>query len=268
VNGWPAICEQFALRILAAAYQMGSHLEAAEADEQDADRLEKLYRIDHATTRIRRQAENLQVLLGRKVDDAGRQVTPLLDIVRAATSTIEHYARVHIGQIVDLAVVEFAADDVIRVLTELLDNATRFSPPTSSVIVSAYITEHGSVLLRVEDSGVGVQPEQLPVLNAMLTGSAPPLNGNPAAHLGLVVAARLALTHHLRVHLTSRQVGGAARVLPRRAPAGRCRKQARSSPAFATAAPNHASRQRWPDDTADLVAGIDDAQQRVGPTSE
>jgi hypothetical protein len=208
-NVWPAICEQFALRILAAAYQMGNHLEAAEADEQDEDRLEKLYRIDHANTRIRRQAENLQVLLGRKVDDAGRQVTPLVDIIRAATSAIEYYPRVHIGQVVDLAVVEFAADDVIRVLTELLDNATRFSPPTSSVIVSAYITEHGSVLLRVEDSGVGVKPDQLPALNAMLAGSAPPgFDGNPAAHLGLVVVARLALAHHLRVHLTSRQSGG------------------------------------------------------------
>jgi hypothetical protein len=105
--------------------------------------------------------------------------------------------------------VEFAADDVIRVLTELLDNATRFSPPTSNVIVSAYITEHGSVLLRVEDSGVGVKSDQLPVLNAMLAGSAPPvLDGNPASHLGLVVVQRLAFAHHLRVHLTNRHSGG------------------------------------------------------------
>jgi hypothetical protein len=208
-NLWPAICDQFALRVLATAYQMGSQLESAEAEEQDEDRLEKLYKIDHANTRIRRQAENLQVLLGRKVDDAGRQVTPLLDAIRAATSAIEHYSRVHIGQVLDLAVVEFAADDVIRVLTELLDNATRFSPPTSNVIVSAYITEYGSVLLRIEDSGIGVKPDRLPALNAMLAGNAPPaLDGNPAAHLGLVVVARLALAHHLRVHLTNRQSGG------------------------------------------------------------
>jgi hypothetical protein len=208
-NVWPAICEQFALRILASAYQMGAHLESAEADEQDADRLEKLYRIDHANTRIRRQAENLQVLLGRKVDDADRQVTSLVDVIRAATSAIEYYPRVHIGHVVDLAVVEFAADDVIRVLTELLDNATRFSPPTSSVIVSAYITEHGSVLVRVEDSGVGIKPDQLPALNAMLAGSAPPaLDGNPASHLGLVVVQRLTFAHQMRVHLTNRQSGG------------------------------------------------------------
>jgi hypothetical protein len=110
---------------------------------------------------------------------------------------------------VDLAVTEFAADDVIRVLTELLDNATRFSPPTSSVIVSAYPTETGSLLIRVEDAGLGVQPEQLPVLNAMLAGTAPPaLDGNPASHLGLIVVSRLALANQLRVHLTNRQSGG------------------------------------------------------------
>ncbi|GII25918.1 sensor histidine kinase [Planosporangium mesophilum] len=208
-NLWPAICEQFALRVLATAYQMGSHLEAAESEEQDEERLEKLYRIDHANTRIRRQAENLQVLLGRRVDDAGSQVTSLVDAVRAATSAIEHYSRVHVGRTVDLAVVEFAADDVIRVLTELLDNATRFSPPTSNVIVSAYLTEQGSVLLRIEDSGVGIKPDQLPALNAMLAGSVPPpLHGDLAAHLGLVVVSRLALANRLRVHLTNRQTGG------------------------------------------------------------
>jgi hypothetical protein len=211
---WPAICEQFSLRILAAAYQMGTHLEAAEAEEQDPDRLEKLYRIDHATTRIRRQAENLQVLVGRRVEDADPQVTPLLDVIRAATSAIDQYSRVHIGQMVDLAVADFAADDVIRVLTELVDNAARFSPPTAPVIVSAYITEQGSVLLRVEDSGLGVPPAQLPVINAMLAGDAlPPLDGDPAAHLGLVVVRRLALAHHLRVHLTARPVGGTTAVV-------------------------------------------------------
>lgn len=206
---WPAISEQFALRILAAAYQIGSHLEAAEADERDPDRLEKLYRIDHANARVRRQAENLQVLAGRKVEDAGSQVTPLLDVIRASASTIESYPRVQIGRIAELAIVEFAADDVIRVLTELLDNATRFSPPTSSVIVSAHITERGSVLLRIEDAGVGIQPAQLPALNAMLAGEAPPmLHPDAGLQLGLIVVQRLALTHRMRVHLSSRHPGG------------------------------------------------------------
>ncbi|WP_446215272.1 sensor histidine kinase [Micromonospora sp. IBHARD004] len=206
---WPAICEQFAMRILASAYQMGSHLEAVEADEQDPERLERLYRIDHANTRIRRHAENLQVLLGRRVEDADPQTVTLVDVVRAATSAVEYYPRIRVGHVVDLAVVEFAADDVIRVLTELLDNATRFSPPTSSVIVSAYITEDGSVLVRVEDAGVGIHPDHLPALNALLTGAPiTPTTLDPAAHLGLAVVAHLAVAHQLRVTLTGRPSGG------------------------------------------------------------
>ncbi|MGW5672835.1 ATP-binding protein, partial [Micromonospora sp. NPDC003776] len=211
---WPAICEQFAMRILASAYQMGTHLEAVESDEQDPERLERLYRIDHANTRIRRHAENLQVLLGRRVEDADPQTVTLVDVVRAATSAVEHYPRIRVGHVVDLAVVEFAADDVIRVLTELLDNATRFSPPTSPVIVSGFITEDGSVLLRIEDAGVGLHPDHLTQLNALL-GGAPvtPATLDPAAHLGLAVVAHLAAAHRLRVTLTNRPSGGTTATL-------------------------------------------------------
>ncbi|MEU5721912.1 ATP-binding protein [Micromonospora sp. NPDC047738] len=206
---WPAICEQFAMRIMASAYQMGSHLEAMETDEQDPDRLERLYRIDHANTRIRRHAENLQVLLGRRVEDANPQTVPLVDVVRAASSAVEHYPRIRMGHVLDLAVVEFAADDVIRVLTELLDNATRFSPPTSPVIVSAFITEDGSVLLRIEDAGVGLHPDHVAQLNALLGGRPlSPATLDPAAHLGLAVVAHLAGSHRLRVTLTNRPSGG------------------------------------------------------------
>ncbi|MCW3816715.1 ATP-binding protein [Micromonospora sp. DR5-3] len=206
---WPAICEQFAMRIMASAYQMGSHLEAVEADEQDPDRLERLYRIDHANTRIRRHAENLQVLLGRRVEDANPQTVPLVDVVRAASSAVEHYARIRVGHVLDLAVVEFAADDVIRVLTELLDNATRFSPPTAPVIVSAFITEDGGTLLRIEDAGVGLHPDHLAQLNALLGGRPlSPATLDPTTHLGLAVVAHLAVAHQLRVTLTNRPSGG------------------------------------------------------------
>ncbi|MGR6319479.1 ATP-binding protein [Micromonospora soli] len=206
---WPAICEQFAMRIMASAYQMGSHLEAVEADEQDPDRLERLYRIDHANTRIRRHAENLQVLLGRRVEDADPQTVTLVDVIRAASSAIEHYPRIQVGHVLDLAVLEFAADDVIRVLTELLDNAARFSPPTAPVIVSAFITEDGSVLLRIEDAGVGIHPDHLTQLNALLGGRPiTPVTLDPAAHLGLAVVAHLAVAQRLRVTLTNRPSGG------------------------------------------------------------
>lgn len=206
---WSRVCEQFALRVLAATYQMGDELAAAEDGEQDAGRLAQLYKLDHAVTRVRRQAENLQVLAGRVVDDAGRQVTAVLDVIRAAMSAVEYYPRVHIGHVVDLAVVDFAADDLIRVLTELLDNATRFAPPTATATVSAHLTEQGSVLIRIEDAGLGLPVGQLPTVNALLAGAIPaiPVEGS-TGRLGLLVVARLAAAHRMPVQLVPRPSGG------------------------------------------------------------
>ncbi|HEY3501605.1 MAG TPA: ATP-binding protein [Actinocatenispora sp.] len=211
---WPGVLEQLSLRILSAVYQTAGQLESMEHDEQDPARLDQLYRVDHAITRIRRHAENMQVLAGRPVEDADRQVTGLLDVVRAAASAIDHYDRVRLGPIADLAVVEFAADDAMRVLTELLDNATRFSPPNAPVTVSAHLTEQGSVLVRIEDGGLGVRPADLSMLNGLLAGDVPARPG--AGHLGLAVVARLSAALHLRVTLTARQSGGttAAVLLP------------------------------------------------------
>jgi len=206
---WHPLAQQFAMRVLAASYQTSSYLAEAEDAEADPDRLARLYRIDHTITRVRRHAENLQVLTGLRIEDAGRQVTTVLDIVRAATSAIDQYTRVRVGRIAELAVVEFAADDTIRILTELLDNATRFSSPASDVTVSAHLTDAGQILFRVEDAGMGVDPTRLPSLNAMLAGTeAPAPEADAPEHLGLVVVARLAQTHQMRVVMTPRHPGG------------------------------------------------------------
>lgn len=204
---WPGVLEQFSRRILPAVYEAVGHLDAIEDEEQDPDRLDKLYRIDHAVTRIRRQAENMQVLAGRQVQDFDRQVTSLLDVVRAAASAVEQYPRVHVSRVVELAVVEFAADDVMRVLTELLDNATRYSPPSSQVIVSAHLTEQGSVLIRVEDEGQGIRPDELAWWNAVLAGTAA-LPADRTSQLGLTIAAQLAASRRMRVQLVPHQAGG------------------------------------------------------------
>jgi hypothetical protein len=212
---WPELCEQFALRILGVAYQSAGQLAEVEREEEDPGRLERLYRVDHATSRIRRQAENLLVLAGRTVEDAGRQITPILDVIRAANSAIDHYSRVRIGAVVHLAVVDLAADDVIRVLTEVLDNATRFSSPASIVTVSAHLTELGSVLLRVEDSGIGMSPDLIAEYNAALGGQARMTgDGTNTSQLGLQVVHRLARAHQMHVQLIRRDgVGTTTTVL-------------------------------------------------------
>jgi hypothetical protein len=206
---YATLTEQFAVRILTAMYQMGRHLDTIEADENDAARLEQLYRLDLAVNRTRRQAENLLVLAGRPVEDAASQVTTMLDVIRAAASAVEHYSRIEISRVIDLAVVEYAADDLIRVLTELVDNATRFSPPRSTVVVAAHITDTGSVLMRVEDSGFGIEAEHLQSINSMLVSRNENIDfAGGTAHLGFPVIHRLSMAHGLRVQLSNRQPGG------------------------------------------------------------
>ena len=205
---WPTISEQFAWRVLSLAESMRGCLDKLEAEEQDSDVLELLYRVDHAATRVQRLAENLQVLVGCRPDDVEGQVTSLIDVIRGGMSAVEHYPRVHVGPVVDLAVVESAADDVGRVMAELLDNATRYSPPTSTVTVSAHLTEQGTVMLRVEDTGIGFDPAHLASANASLGSNASELEPEIPSQLGLVVVQRLARAHGMRVQLAQREPAG------------------------------------------------------------
>lgn len=213
---WQPVASQFALRVLALAWSAGSYLAEVEGAEQDSKQLQRLYRTDHALTRIRRAAENVQVLAGVRIDDPGRQTTTVLDVIRAAASAAEQYQRIHIGHVADLAVTELAADDVIRILTELVDNAVRFSAPEGPhVTVSAHLTNSGDLMVRVEDSGIGVDPMQLPRLNAMLDGvTGVALDDQQAVRLGLLVVSCLTRAHRsLRVQLSPRRPVGTVAML-------------------------------------------------------
>lgn len=205
---WAEVCEQFAWRLLVLTEQLRPALDGLEGSEEDPDRLARLYQVDHGVTRMRRVARDLRVLAGRGGEEIAGHTTSLLDVIRMAASAIEHYGRVSVGPVAELAVVAYAADDVASVLAALADNATRYSP--SPVTVSAHLCADGSVMLRVEDAGLGIEPGWLAGLNHALDGPVPPpgvLNGR---HTGFTVAHRLARRHGLRVQLARRQPPGPA----------------------------------------------------------
>jgi anti-sigma regulatory factor (Ser/Thr protein kinase) len=198
-----AICANVSLRDLNLIDSLLSQLEDMEAKEEDTERLAELYTLDHLATRLRRNAENLRVLAGRDASDSTSDTSSLVDVVRAAMSSIDHYSRVTIGRVVSLGVVGFAAEDLSRLLAELLDNATKSSPPNAPVRVSAHLTERGSVLIRIEDEGIGLPPERLDELNERLAAD-PVLDDAAVRHMGLAVVRRLAARHELRAWLDRR----------------------------------------------------------------
>lgn len=209
---WPqdvlaGICAGVALRDLNLVDSLLAQLEGMEAKEGDPDALARLYRLDHLAARLRRNAENLRVLAGHDVGSTASAASPLVDVIRAAMSSIEQYSRIEIGRVAALAVVDFAADDLSRLLAELLDNAAAHSPPTCNVTVSAHLTEQGSVLLRIEDSGIGLPADRLRVLNERLCAT-PRLDNESIEHMGLPVVRRLAGKHAVRVRLDKRATHG------------------------------------------------------------
>ncbi|RNL86163.1 ATP-binding protein [Halostreptopolyspora alba] len=197
--------DRFAMRLLVLAEQQRHALDHLEHDEQDPERLHKLYEIDHAVTLMRRAARELRVLSEKGEPEMGGVDTSLVDIVRMAASSIESYSRVQVGPVAELAVLGYAADDVASLLAPLMDNATRYSPTTVSV--SAHTTESGGVVVRVVDAGIGLQEGQARALNATMAAAVPAVDEHTSKHTGFPVVHRLARRHNIQVHFVSRASG-------------------------------------------------------------
>ncbi|MGI5212031.1 sensor histidine kinase [Plantactinospora sp. CA-290183] len=187
--------------------RMIGELDTIERGEEDPKRLAKLFELDHLATRMRRNDENLLVLAGADSTAPRREDALLIDALRAAQSEVELYNRIEFGTVdIDISVAAHAVNDVVRLLAELLDNATRFSPPHTTVVADARrIRDY--VLVQVEDRGLGLSDEQMDALNRRL--AAPPTVDVAAFRLmGLAVVSRLASRHGIRVDLRRNVEGG------------------------------------------------------------
>ncbi|AEV88643.1 histidine kinase [Actinoplanes sp. SE50] len=176
------------------------HLDRLERGEEDPDRLAELFQLDHLATRMRRNDENLLVLAGADSTRVQREPAALIDVLRAAQSEVEHYTRIEFGVIDrEIEVAAHAVNDMVHLVAELFDNATAFSPPNSNVLVEARRVGETAVL-TVEDHGIGISREQLRDLNERLANP-PTVDVAVSRMMGLVVVARLANRHSVRVEL-------------------------------------------------------------------
>jgi hypothetical protein len=196
-----------AMRDLTLVESLLQVVEKLEGNEEDEGQLELLFRIDHLATRMRRNSENLLVLAGHDLQGRDLEPVPLLDVARAAISEITDYSRAQISTLPDVEVLGVAADDVSHILAELLENATSKSPESATVVIRAERTGDGTMVISVEDSGIGIPPDQLADINLRL-GRPPVVDPAVTRHLGLYVVGRLAQRHGIRVQLRERPYGG------------------------------------------------------------
>ncbi|HEY2278478.1 MAG TPA: ATP-binding protein [Streptosporangiaceae bacterium] len=196
-----------AMRDLTLVESLLQVVEKLEGNEEDEGQLELLFRIDHLATRMRRNSENLLVLAGHDLQGRDLEPVPLLDVARAAISEITDYSRAQIATLPDVEVQGVAADDVSHILAELLENATSKSPESATVVIRAERTGDGTMVISVEDSGIGIPSDQLADINLRL-GRTPVVDPTVTRHMGLYVVGRLAQRHGIRVQLRERPYGG------------------------------------------------------------
>ncbi|WP_433227376.1 sensor histidine kinase [Actinomadura formosensis] len=181
-------------------------LDAMERRIETPDDLEDLFRVDHLATRMRRHAEGLIILSGQAPGRGWRSPVAIVDIARAAASEVEDYTRVNVAPMTRAAVVGPAVADVIHLLAELVENATAFSPPHTTVQVHGQAVAHGFTL-EVEDRGLSMEEPNLAAANERLA-SAGEFDLSDSAQLGLFVVARLARRHGIKVTLRTSPYGG------------------------------------------------------------
>ncbi|MGB3440759.1 MAG: nitrate- and nitrite sensing domain-containing protein [Actinophytocola sp.] len=177
-----------------------SLIDRLEQDEQDPDQLASLFELDHLATRMRRNSESLLVLSGTGLSRQLSRPVPASDVVGAAVSEVEHYARIEVASAPDVAVQGRAVSDLVHVIAELLDNATFFSPAEKKVIVRMAMTRKKELAIQITDQGVGMSEDEIGATNARLADP-PDLDVAVTRRMGLYVVARLAKRHNITVRL-------------------------------------------------------------------
>jgi signal transduction histidine kinase len=225
-------------------------LDEMERATEDPDALGQLFRLDHLTTRMRRQAEGLIILSGAAPGRTWRQPVAVVEVLRGAIGEIEDFARVELVTESPDFVQGTAVADVTHMLAELIENAVQYSPPGTKVQVRGGRVANGYVV-EIEDRGLGIPPDIMETLNERLA-KPPEFDLADSDQLGLFVVSRLAARHNVKISLRVSGYGGTSAVvlLPRTlvvaedevpALAGKAAKEAqaaaRAAAAAATSAP-------------------------------
>src|SRR5579872_202392 len=175
--------------------------------EQDQQRRASLSRLNRIAMRMHRNSQNLLVLAGQEPATDWSQPVTLARLVEAAVSEVEDFERVSFEVQPDIAVRGPAVYDAVHLLVELIDNATSFSAADMPVQVRGQVLTTGGALVDITDRGIGMPAHEMAYANQQLDNPPPPDIDVPK-WMGLLVVARLAARHGIRVRLNQADLGG------------------------------------------------------------
>ncbi|MEV6107883.1 ATP-binding protein [Streptomyces sp. NPDC051940] len=202
-----AACANAAGRMQALSTSMLSDLRDMEHRHADTSVLADLLHLDHRTSQAGRVADSIAVLSGARSGRRWAKPIGMESVLRGAMGRIAGYQRVRLRAVGDLSVAGHAAEGVMHVLAELLDNACNFSPPTTEVHV--YVAEvPAGVAVTIEDAGLVMSPTALRRAEKVTSGEVGDLSALTGTRLGLAVVGILARKHGLTVSFRPSAIGG------------------------------------------------------------
>ncbi|MDX5567093.1 ATP-binding protein [Streptomyces sp. ID05-04B] len=205
-----------ARRMQAIVHQQAAELREMEEDHgRNPEVFDDLLRIDHGTALIGRLADSIGVLGGGRPSRNWPQPVPLYSVLRGAMSRILEYRRIKLDSIAKVNIRGLSVEPLIHALAELLDNATRYSPPQSKVHVNAVEVQTG-IAIEIEDAGVSLSEEARAKAERMLEQAKAGVDIQDAGgtpRLGLAVVGRLCTSFNLQVSLRTSAYGGVRAVL-------------------------------------------------------
>ncbi|RST18106.1 sensor histidine kinase [Streptomyces sp. WAC05374] len=205
-----------ARRVQAIVHQQAQELrEMEDRHGQSPSVFGDLLRLDHGTALIGRLADSIAVLGGARPGRQWSRAVPLYSVLRGAMSRIIDYQRVELHSVSEVAVVGPAVEPLIHALAELLDNATRYSPPQTKVHLTA-VDVNAGIAIEIEDGGVSMSEEARGRAERMLRQAQQGIDLNDLGEtprLGLAVVGRLSQAYDFQVSLRSSAYGGVRAVL-------------------------------------------------------
>ncbi|MFI9030259.1 ATP-binding protein [Streptomyces sp. NPDC053560] len=204
-------CASAAGRVQALATSMLADLREME-HRHGEEVLGDLLKLDHSTAQAGRLADSIAVLTGSRSGRRWNKPITMESILRGAMGRISAYRRIRLHSSSTAAVAGHAAEGVMHALAEIMDNATSFSPPTSTVHV--YVEEaQAGVVISVEDSGLVMTETALRRAEAAVSAKTLDLMSLSGTRLGLAVVGCLAGKHGLTVSFRPSARGGTSVVV-------------------------------------------------------
>nr|AAP21650.1 CvhA [Streptomyces hygroscopicus subsp. yingchengensis] len=166
-----------------------------------------LLRLDHSTSQLGLMTDRLALLMGGRSSRVWNKPIVMESILRGAVGRIAAYRRVRLHSSSRAAISAFAAEGVMHLLAELMDNAANFSPPIDEVHV--YVEERSAgLVVTIEDSGLKMSDAAMRRAVESVSGRVTDLASLQGTRLGLGVVGRLAVKYGISVSYRPSSRGG------------------------------------------------------------